>query len=86
MNTSNASRLAYYLGLLWMYTEKSADLFSTNDCVFCRFLQVLRYRKQELMLYNYNEFTYLTTWWRHNCETLHTTEVYFTELHVEIKW
>jgi len=30
------------------------------------------------------QFTYLQSWWRHNCVTLHVTKVYFMELKMNI--
>ena len=32
------------------------------------------------------QFTYLQSWWRHNCVTLHATKVYFIELLLNIKY
>ena len=32
------------------------------------------------------QFTYLQSWWRHNCVTLHATKVYFIELILNIKY
>jgi len=32
------------------------------------------------------QFTYLLSWWRHNCVTLHATKVYFIELLLNIKY
>ena len=31
------------------------------------------------------QFTYLQSWWRHNCVILHATKVYFIELLLNIK-
>ena len=31
-------------------------------------------------------YTYLQSWWRHNCVTLHVTKVYFIELLLNIKY
>jgi len=32
------------------------------------------------------QFTYLHSWWRHNCVILHATKVYFIELLLNIKY
>ena len=32
------------------------------------------------------QFTYLHSWWRHNCITLHVRKVYFKELLLNIKY
>ena len=32
------------------------------------------------------QFTYLQSWWRHNCVILHVTKVYFMELKMNIGW
>ena len=32
------------------------------------------------------QFSYLQSWWRHNCVTLHATKVYFIELLLNIKY